>query len=153
MVTTLVTHSGTAVPMTNKTARVSRYEIENPKAIMVVSEVSATPVPVVRLSRLFMWYGADFGDTVAARLRRIVPHWEPRCHRRPRPDAAMKTMWNGGALNRSVVAQSAETIGQLAGPENAVASGAQVLMVEEDGMQVVMLLECLIMMTIGKNLI
>ncbi|MEE2790470.1 MAG: aldehyde dehydrogenase family protein [Acidobacteriota bacterium] len=44
-----------------------------------------------------------------------------------------KTMWNGGALNRAIVAQSAETISQLAGLENAAASGAQFLMVEEDG--------------------
>ena len=44
-----------------------------------------------------------------------------------------QTMWNGGVLNRAVVAQSAETIGQLAGLKNAVASGAQFLMVEEDG--------------------
>ena len=44
-----------------------------------------------------------------------------------------ETMWNGGVLNRAVVAQSAETIGQLAGLENAVASGAQFLMVQEDG--------------------
>jgi len=44
-----------------------------------------------------------------------------------------QTMWNGGSLNRAVVAQSAETIAHLAGLKNAVDSGAQFLMVEEDG--------------------